>query len=89
MQIVANSQKVLQEIYGLLDANSSTLVVRIPMDSTAEKLKTSKENLNLCIHYLIECGYLKGDFAFNSSENSTKEVTILPPTISKCEHAVL
>lgn len=89
MQIVANSKVVLQEIYQLLDNDSYTLVVQIPMDTVADKLKISKEHLNLCVHYLIECGYLKGDFAFNRNNNSTKEVTVLPSAIDKCEHASL
>lgn len=41
----------------------------------------TREHLNLCIHYLIEAGYIKGDFAFNGDENATKEVTILPTAI--------
>ena len=89
MQIVADSKVVLQEIYNLLDDDSYSLVVHIPMDSIAEKLKMSKKHLNLCIHYLIECGYLKGDFCYNNSENSSKEVFILPSTINKCEHGTL
>ena len=36
-------------------------MVNVHMDSTAKKLNMSKEHLNLCIHYLIECGYLKCD----------------------------
>ena len=87
MQIVADSKVILQEIYKLLDNDSHSLVVHIPMDNTAEKLNMSKEHLNLCIHYLIECGYLKGDFCYNNSENSTKEVFVLPLAINKIENA--
>ena len=89
MQIVADSKIVLQKVYELLDNESYTLVVRIPMDEMAEKLNMSKKHLNLCIHYLIECGYLKGDFCYNNNENSTKEVFVLPLAINKCEHATL
>lgn len=61
MQIVLDSRRVLEEIYGLLNNDSYTLMVNVHMDSTAKKLNMSKEHLNLCIHYLIECGYLKCD----------------------------
>lgn len=85
MQIVTDSRKVLKEIYNLLNNKSYTLVVNISMNNTAEKLNMSKEHLNLCIHYLIECGYLKGDFIFNRNENSFKEVFVLPPAINMIE----
>lgn len=73
----------------MLNDKSYTLVVEVPMDSTAKKLNMSNEHLNLCIHYLIESGYLKGDFVFDTNKDSIKEVFILPPTINKCENALL
>lgn len=85
MKIVMDSQIVLEEIYKLLTDTSYTLFVEIPMDDMAKKLNMSKEYLNLCIHYLIECGFLKGDFAFDKNEKSTKKVIILPQAIDKCE----
>ena len=45
----------------------------------------TRQHLNLSIHYLIEAGYIKGDYCYNNSENATKEVTILSPTIIAVE----
>lgn len=89
MQIVTDSKKVLNEIYSLIKENSHCLLVKIPMDQTAEKLNMSKEHLNLCIHYLILSEYITGDPIFNSQNNSTKEVTITAKGIDKVENALL
>lgn len=85
MQIVADSGLVLQEIYNLLNEDSYTLVIKIPMNDTAKKLNMSMKHLNLCIHYLTECGYLKGDYCYHDSEKAIKEVFILPSAIDKIE----
>lgn len=89
MQIVADSKNVLREIYSLLDDNSYSLVVSVSMNDISKKLNISEKRLNLCIHYLIESGYLRGDFSYNRNENATKEITILPSTINKIEHTSL
>lgn len=85
MQIVSDSNRVLQEVYNLLNEDSYTLVIKIPMNDTAKKLNMSMKHLNLCIHYLIECGYLKGDFCYSDNEKDNKEVFILPAAIDKIE----
>ena len=87
MQIVADSKIVLKEIYNLLQEDSYTLVVHIHMESVATKLNISTKHLNLCIHYLIECGYLKGDFPYNNSKDAIKDVFVLPSAINKIECA--
>ena len=89
MQIVSDSKKVLSEIYGLLDDNSYTLVIKVPMDEVAKKLNMSKEHLNLCIHYLILGEYVTGDFVFNPQENSTKEIIFTAKGIEKVENSTL
>lgn len=89
MQIVSDSKKVLSEIYGLLDDNSYTLVIKVPMDEIAKKLNMSKEHLNLCIHYLILGEYVTGDFVFNPQENSTKEIIFTAKGIEKVENSTL
>lgn len=81
MTIIADSRRVLQGIYDLLDDNSYCLVVEIPYKEFTEKYEMTRQHLNLCIHYLIETGYIKGSYCFNNSENEIKEVTVLPPTI--------
>ena len=87
MQIVLDSKRVLEAIYELLSDDSYALVVQVPMKTMSESLNMSPKHLTLCIHYLIECGYLKGDFAYNSNELATKDVTITPSTINKLENA--
>ena len=67
-------------IYNLLNEDSYCLVVNINCKEFAEKYNMTIEHLNLCIHYLIEAGYIKGDFCFNR-DNMTKEVTILPRAV--------
>lgn len=89
MQIVSDSKKVLNEIYGLLDDNSYTLVIKVPMDTVAKKLNMSKEHLNLCIHYLILSEYMTGDFVFNPQENSSKEIIFTAKGIEKVENSTL
>lgn len=81
MSIITDSKNVLTGIYNLLNEDSYCLVVKITCKEFAEKYNMTREHLNLCIHYLIEAGYIKGDFAFNGDENATKEVTILPAAI--------
>lgn len=89
MQIVTDSKKVLQEIYKLLNEDSHSLVVNVSIDSIAEKLNMSKQHLNLCIHYLIESNYLRGDFCFDNSKNSNKEIYVLPLAVNHCENSNL
>ena len=81
MNIITDSKKILTGIYNLLNENSHCLVVKITYKEFAEKYNMTREHLNLCIHYLIEAGYINGDYCFNNSEDATKEVTILPKTI--------
>lgn len=81
MNIITDSKKVLTGIYNLMNEDSYCLVVKIPYKEFTEKYNMTREHLNLCIHYLIEAGYIKGDFIFNKDENVTKEVTILPSGI--------
>lgn len=81
MNVITDSKKILTGIYNLLNENSHCLVVKITYKEFSEKYNMTREHLNLCIHYLIEAGYIKGDFVFNENENATKEVTILPTAI--------
>ncbi len=89
MDIIMTSKRVLQEVYALLTEKSCALYVSIPMDDMAEKLHISTETLNLCIHYLIESGYLKGDFTYNRNSGATKQVLITPLAINKIENTTL
>lgn len=81
MNIINDSKRVLSGIYDLLNEGSYCLVVKIPYNDFAEKYNMTRQHLNLCIHYLIEAGYIKGDFIFNDNEDATKKVTVLPNTI--------
>lgn len=87
MQIILDSRRVLEVIYELLNDESYTLKVQIPMKTMSESLNMSQEHLNLCIHLLIEAGYIKGDFVYNSDKLATKDVIITPLAISKIEKA--
>lgn len=89
MQIVSDSKRVLREIYDLLDDNSYTLVINVPMDETSKKLNMSKEYLNLCIHYLILGEYVTGDFIFVHQKNSSKEIIFTAKGIEKVENSTL
>lgn len=84
MNIINDSKKILSGIYGLLNEDSYCLVVKIPYNDFAEKYNMTRQHLNLCIHYLIEAGYIKGDFVFNNNKDAIKEVTVLPNAI-RCE----
>lgn len=86
MNIITDSKRVLEGIYGLLNEDSYCLVVRIPYAEFAERYNITRQHLNLCIHYLIEAGYIKGDYCYNNIDNVTKEVTILPPAIMIAEN---
>ena len=89
MGIVIDAKKVLQELYTLISEESFTLYVKISMKVMAQRLQTTTKHLNLCIHYLIESGYLKGDFIYNHDENAIKEVALTPLAINKIENATL
>ncbi len=89
MKIIDDSKKVLKEIYQLLDINSSTLNVNIPINTISEKLDMSLQHVNLCIHYLIESGYLRGDYRFDTRQDATKSIFILPRAIYECENGLL
>lgn len=81
MNLITDSKRILTGIYDLLTEDSYCLVVRIPYAEFIQKYNMTRQHLNLCIHYLIEAGYINGDYCFNNSEDVTKEVTILPKTI--------
>lgn len=88
MKIITDAKRVLLGIYNLLNEDSYCLVVKIDCKEFAEEYNMTIEHLNLCIHYLIEAGYIKGDFCFNRNNDATKEVTILPKTIQLEESTI-
>lgn len=89
MNIIMDSKRILIGIYNLLNDNSYCLVVKISYKEFSDKYNMTRQHLNLCIHYLIESGYIKGDYCFNDSEDVTKEVTILPSAIMIVENTRL
>ena len=89
MNIVLDSRRVLRAIYELLDETSYTLAVNIYMEDFAEKINMSKEHLNLCIHYLIDSGYLNGNFAFCTNTDAPKKLFLTPLAINKIENVVM
>lgn len=89
MQIVFDSSKVLQVIYNKLQETSSSLYIVIGMENMAKELSMSKQHLNLCIHYLIESGYLKGDSSFSTNVDSSKKVLLTPTAINYIENTKL
>lgn len=89
MNIIMDSKMVLGGIYHLLNDNSYCLVVQISYKEFAEKYNMTRQHLNLCIHYLIEAGYIKGDYCFDDRADATKEVTVLPSTIMIAENTRL
>lgn len=89
MQIISDSKRVLREIYDLLNDNSYSLVINVPMDEISKKLNMSKKYLNLCIHYLILGEYVTGDFVFNHQEDSSKEIILTAKGIEKVENSTL
>ena len=85
MSIAYDAQRVLLSIYKLIDEDSYTLYIKFKMSDMANSIGMSTKRLNLCIHYLIDAGYLKGDFAYNSNEESAKEVMITASGVKYAE----
>ena len=92
MQIVQTSKMTLENLYSTLmeDEKATTLVLNINMTTYAEKLGISKEQLNLCLWYLNEAGYVKCRHPeYNRDENASKEIILTPASINLVENISL
>lgn len=85
MKIVLDSNKVLVSIYNLLNENSYTLYIEFNMENLAKEVNMTKEHLNLCIHYLIDGGYIQGDYAYDKNTDIKKKVMITSMAIKEIE----
>lgn len=85
MKIVLDSNKVLVSIYNLLNENSYTLYIEFNMENLAKEVNMTKEHLNLCIHYLIDSGYIQGDYAYDKNTDIKKKVMITSMAIKEIE----
>lgn len=89
MNIVLDSRRVLNALYGLITENSPTLVVEFIIDEMAASVNMSKERVNLCIHYLIVSGYITGNFTYDNQKNAKKQLTFTALGINKIENTTL
>lgn len=85
MKIVLDSNKVLVSIYNLLNENSYALYIEFNMENLAKEVNMTKEHLNLCIHYLIDGGYIQGDYAYDKNTGIKKKVMITSMAIKEIE----
>lgn len=85
MKIVLDSNKVLVSIYNLLNENSYTLYIEFNMENLAKEVNMTKEHLNLCINYLIDGGYIQGDYAYDKNTDIKKKVMITSMAIKEIE----